>query len=301
MPTAIGGALLCFALRILAMWFNWHLPSAQSRRPLDRLRRVSTTPKIALVAGATGLVGGYPGQRAARCAGLHARVRADAPAARPGASEARQPHRDLRAHGASSSRASSRTTRSAAIGTTIAEAGSQEAFREADVDAVLLFARAARAARRHALRRGVVGGRGFELEEVLSAHQGRDGRGGLRPRLRLRRHPAAQPVVRAAQGDAAARDHRPHLRAARSIRCSPARARPTARFRRETVARGHAGRGARAARRGVYRYTYGDIRKLAEMRAAQPIPAPGGQKEARLRTVHAATVTRRAFAPRRIP
>jgi uncharacterized protein YbjT (DUF2867 family) len=32
------------------------------------------------------------------------------------------------------------------IGTTIAEAGSQEAFRAADVDAVLLFARAARAA-----------------------------------------------------------------------------------------------------------------------------------------------------------
>jgi uncharacterized protein YbjT (DUF2867 family) len=32
------------------------------------------------------------------------------------------------------------------IGTTIAEAGSQEAFREADVDAVLLFAQAARAA-----------------------------------------------------------------------------------------------------------------------------------------------------------
>jgi uncharacterized membrane protein YeiH len=28
MPTALAGALLCFALRILAMWFNWHLPSA---------------------------------------------------------------------------------------------------------------------------------------------------------------------------------------------------------------------------------------------------------------------------------
>ena len=26
--TAIGGALLCFGLRILAMWFNWHVPSA---------------------------------------------------------------------------------------------------------------------------------------------------------------------------------------------------------------------------------------------------------------------------------
>lgn len=27
-PTAVAGALLCFGLRILAMWFNWHLPSA---------------------------------------------------------------------------------------------------------------------------------------------------------------------------------------------------------------------------------------------------------------------------------
>jgi uncharacterized membrane protein YeiH len=28
MPTAIAGALVCFALRILAMWFHWHLPSS---------------------------------------------------------------------------------------------------------------------------------------------------------------------------------------------------------------------------------------------------------------------------------
>ena len=27
LPTAIGGILLCFGLRILAMWFHWHLPS----------------------------------------------------------------------------------------------------------------------------------------------------------------------------------------------------------------------------------------------------------------------------------
>ena len=25
---ALAGAALCFALRILAMWFNWHLPRA---------------------------------------------------------------------------------------------------------------------------------------------------------------------------------------------------------------------------------------------------------------------------------
>ena len=29
MPTAIAGALVCFALRILAMWFNWHVPSSR--------------------------------------------------------------------------------------------------------------------------------------------------------------------------------------------------------------------------------------------------------------------------------
>lgn len=28
-PTAIAGALVCFALRILAMWFNWSLPTAR--------------------------------------------------------------------------------------------------------------------------------------------------------------------------------------------------------------------------------------------------------------------------------
>jgi uncharacterized membrane protein YeiH len=33
MPTAIAGALLCFGLRILAMWFNWHLPSAHRGDP----------------------------------------------------------------------------------------------------------------------------------------------------------------------------------------------------------------------------------------------------------------------------
>lgn len=34
--TAIGGALLCFGLRILAMWFNWHLPNARYEKPPDK-------------------------------------------------------------------------------------------------------------------------------------------------------------------------------------------------------------------------------------------------------------------------
>jgi uncharacterized membrane protein YeiH len=35
-PTAIAGAVLCFGLRILAMWFNWHLPSARYEKPPDK-------------------------------------------------------------------------------------------------------------------------------------------------------------------------------------------------------------------------------------------------------------------------
>jgi uncharacterized membrane protein YeiH len=37
MPAAVAGAVLCFSLRILSMWFNWHLPSARNagRPPKD--------------------------------------------------------------------------------------------------------------------------------------------------------------------------------------------------------------------------------------------------------------------------
>jgi uncharacterized membrane protein YeiH len=31
-PTAVAGAVLCFGLRILAMWFHWHLPRAHHDR-----------------------------------------------------------------------------------------------------------------------------------------------------------------------------------------------------------------------------------------------------------------------------
>ena len=163
------------------------------------------------------------------------------------------------------------------IGTTIAEAGSQEAFRAVDVDAVLLFARAARAAQ--ATRFVVVSsvGADSQLEEVLPAHQGRDGRGRHRPGFHLGRHPAAQPVVRPAQG--AARRSRspgsifaplinPLLTGAReALRAIPA----------ETVARAMLGAARRGAR-GVYRYTYGGIRQLAEMRAGTTVPAQAAKK-----------------------
>ena len=37
MPTAIAGTLICFGLRILAMWFHWHLPAShhEGRSPED--------------------------------------------------------------------------------------------------------------------------------------------------------------------------------------------------------------------------------------------------------------------------
>jgi uncharacterized membrane protein YeiH len=30
--TAVAGAVLCFCLRILSMWFNWHMPSARDQK-----------------------------------------------------------------------------------------------------------------------------------------------------------------------------------------------------------------------------------------------------------------------------
>ena len=106
---------------------------------------MSTTPKIALVAGATGLVGGFL-LKALLDAPDYTRVYA----------------LTRRLFGKEHPKLANRVVifdRMAeqlkglvaqdafcCIGTTIAEAGSQEAFRAADVDAVLLFARAARAA-----------------------------------------------------------------------------------------------------------------------------------------------------------
>ena len=106
---------------------------------------MSTTPKIALVAGATGLVGG-----------LLLKTLLDAPDYTRVYALTRRPfgkeHPKLANRVVIFERMAEQLKGLVAqdafccIGTTIAEAGSQEAFREADVDAVLLFARAARAA-----------------------------------------------------------------------------------------------------------------------------------------------------------
>jgi uncharacterized protein YbjT (DUF2867 family) len=163
-----------------------------------------------------------------------------------------------------------------AIGTTIAEAGSQEAFRDADVNAVLLFARAARAA--GATRFVVVssvgadsGSKKFylrtkgEMEEAV-ADVGFVSVDILQPSLLLGPRKTLRPLEMA--GSIFAPLINPLLTGSReAFRAIPA----------ETVGRAMLG-AARAGRRGVYRYTHGDIRKLSELRAAQPIPAPAVKK-----------------------
>src|SRR5687767_1379850 len=104
---------------------------------LDKLRTVSTTPRIALVAGASGLVGGYL---------LNALL--DAPDYTRVFALTRRPlgkeHPKLANRIVAFQRMADQLKGLAAhdafcaIGTTIAEAGSQEAFRDADVNAVLL-------------------------------------------------------------------------------------------------------------------------------------------------------------------
>lgn len=167
------------------------------------------------------------------------------------------------------------------IGTTIAEAGSQEAFREADVDAVLLFAKAARAA--GATRFVVVSSVGAdsgsskfylrtkgEMEEAVT-DLGFASVDILQPSLLLGPRKSVRPLE--ITGRIFAPLINPLLTGARE----PYRAVPA-----EMVAQAMLG-AARAGRRGVHRYTYGGIRQLSELRAAQPIPVQTSQKDTRLK------------------
>ena len=236
---------------------------------------MSSTPRIALVAGASGLVGGFL-IKALLEASDYSRV--FALTRRPLGREhpklanrivifARMAEqlKGLAAHDAFCS-----------IGTTIAEAGSQEAFRDADVNAVLLFARTARAA--GATRFVVVSSVGAdsnskkfylrtkgEMEEAV-ADVGFTSVDILQPSLLLGSRKSMRFLEMA--GQLVAPLVNPLLTGGKeSYRAIPA----------ETVARAMLG-AARAGRRGVYRYTYGEIRRLAEVRAAQPIPTPGAKK-----------------------
>lgn len=164
-----------------------------------------------------------------------------------------------------------------AIGSTIAQAGSQEAFRAVDVDAVLYFARAARAAQ--AARFVVVssvgassGSKKFylrtkgEMEEAVS-DLGFASVDILQPSLLLGPRKALRPLE--ITGRIFAPLLNPLLTGTREhYRAIPA----------ETVARAMLG-AARRGGRGVYRYSYGAMRQLAEMRAPQANAPQSSRKQ----------------------
>lgn len=163
------------------------------------------------------------------------------------------------------------------LGTTIRQAGSEQAFRKVDVDAVLAFARAARAAQ---ARRFVVvssvgadpASRNFYLRTKGEMEQALTGLGFvsldiLQPGLLLgwRRDPRplelvarlAMPLVN------------PFLIGAReAYRGIPAR----------TVGQAMTGV-LRSVRRGVQRYTYSGIQSLARMKPARVLPNGGTAQE----------------------
>lgn len=237
---------------------------------------MSSTPKVALLAGATGLVGGYALQ-ALLDAPDYSRVWALT--RRPFGRE----HPRLANRIVNFERMTDQlkglvvNDAFCAIGTTIADAGSQEAFRAADVNAVLLFARAARAA--GASRFVVVSSIGAdseskkfylrtkgEMEETV-ADIGFASVDILQPSLLLGPRKALRPVEIA--GRILAPLVNPFLTGAREVyRAIPA----------ETVGKAMLG-AARAGRRGVYRYTYAELRRLAELRAAAPINAQPAKKK----------------------
>ena len=231
---------------------------------------MSTNPKIALVAGATGLVGG-----------LLLNTLLDAPDYTRVYALTRRPfakdHPKLANRVVVFERMADQLKGLVAqdafccIGTTIAEAGSQEAFRAADVDAVLLFARAARAAQ--ATRFVVVSSVGAssqskkfylrtkgEMEEAVT-DLGFTSVDILQPSLLLGPRKELRPLE--ITGRIFAPLINPLLTGTReAYRAVPA----------ETVAKAMLG-AARRGTRGVYRYTFAGIRQLSELRAAQPVAA----------------------------
>jgi len=237
---------------------------------------VSTTPRIALVAGATGLVGGFLLKTLLDAPDY---TRVYALTRRPFGKE----HPKLANRVVIFDRMAEQLKGLVAndafccIGTTIADAGSQEAFREADVDAVLLFARAARAAQ--VTRFVVVSSVGAssqskkfylrtkgEMEEAVS-DLGFVSVDILQPSLLLGPRTALRPLE--ITGRIFAPLINPLLTGARE----PLRA-----IAAETVAKAMLGAARRGAR-GTYRYTYSGIRQLAEIRPAQSIAMQSAKKK----------------------
>jgi uncharacterized protein YbjT (DUF2867 family) len=236
---------------------------------------VSTTPQSALIAGASGLVGGFA-LRALLEAPEYTRVWALT--RRPLGKEHPKLANRIVNFERMGEQLKGLVVQDAfcAIGTTIADAGSQEAFRNADVNAVLLFARAARAA--GAKRFVVVSSVGAdstskkfylrtkgEMEEAV-ADIGFASVDILQPSLLLGPRKALRPLE--ITGRIFAPLINPLLTGARE----PFRA-----IAAETVGRAMLG-AVRAGRRGVYRYTYAEICKLAGLRSLQTIPAEPARK-----------------------
>jgi uncharacterized protein YbjT (DUF2867 family) len=236
---------------------------------------VNSTPKIALVAGATGMVGSLLINtllEAPDYARVYALTRRPLGREHPRLANRvviwdrmEQQLKGLVAQDAF-----------CCIGTTIREAGTQEAFREVDLEAVVVFAQAARAAQ--ASRFIVVSSvaadarsKKFylrtkgEMEEAITA-VGFPSVDILQPSLLL--GPRKQFRFAEFAGQLLAPLVNPMLTGKRE----PLRAIPG-----EVVARAMLGAARRGAR-GVYRYTHAAIRQLAEIRAPQSMAAQSPKK-----------------------
>ena len=230
---------------------------------------MSTTPKIALVAGGSGLVGGYLIQA---LLGAPEYGRVFALTRRPLGREHPKLANRIVVWPRMAEQLKGMTAHEAfcCIGTTRAAARSDEAFREADLDAVLMFAQASRAL--GVPRFVVVSSVGAksdskklylrtkgEMEEAL-ATIGFNSLDILQPSLLLGPRKEMRPLELA--GRILAPLVNPMLTGSReSLRAIPA----------ETVARGMLG-AARRGGRGVYRYSYAAIRQLSELKPHQAIP-----------------------------
>jgi uncharacterized protein YbjT (DUF2867 family) len=242
---------------------------------LVKLPRVSTTPRIALVAGANGLVGGYLVQALIEAPDYS---RVFALTRRPYTREHPKLANRIVLYSRMAEQLKGLVANDAfcCIGTTIATAGSQEAFREADVDAVLQFARTARATGATRLvvvssARASPDAKNFylrtkgEMEEAV-AGLGFPSLDILQPSLLLGARKESRPME--SLGRLLAPMLNPFLTGSReALKAIPA----------ETVARGMIG-AARRGTRGIYRYTYSAILQLAELRPHQPVPAQAAKK-----------------------
>jgi uncharacterized protein YbjT (DUF2867 family) len=234
-------------------------------------------PRTALLAGATGLVGGHLLQDLLDSPD-HARVYAVT--RRPlGREHPRLANRIVQFDRLESQlRGTTCTEAYCCLGTTIADAGSQEAFRKVDLEYVLAFARAAKAAQ---AQRFVVlssvgadpGSKNFylrvkgEMEEAVSA-VGFTGLDILQPSLLLGWRRQMRPLELA--GRLLMPVINPFLVGARE---------PWRGISARAVARAMVS-AARANRRGTYRYTHAAMQAMAAQRPVRSTPSTESKRDA---------------------